>query len=255
VTSRDVLAAGRQTLGARVATLLSPVAVHRDVRPALGLRLGPVRRLTRILATLGRPPVPARIALDGATPVVVPARAGRTLDRWRMLTDLKRRVIDGGSGPIIVHFRATQPRLSTATAREAAVAGRLMLSHAIRLTYDGHSRGGLQPVKLAQLLRFRVSGDRFIADLDPAATARATHVAVAAFAKPAKDATFAVNGNRVSVIASRDGFDVDPNATVAAVTAAAYSKTLRTADIAMGPALPSLTTNHPMSPREPSTRA
>ena len=138
------------------------------------------------------------ISLNGVTPVVVPAHAGSTVDRWRLLTDLKRRAIDGGHGPIVVHFVTTQPRLSTATAREAAVAARTMLSHAITLTYDGTTRGSLQPNKLAQLLRFRVSGNRYVAAFDAVATARAAHAAVKQFSKPARDATFAVDGNRVS---------------------------------------------------------
>jgi vancomycin resistance protein YoaR len=241
-TNRAALAAGRGSLASRVVNLLSPVPVHRDVRPALALRPGPVRGLNRELASLSRPPVSARISLRGLTPVVVPGHAGSSVDHWRLLSDLKRRAIDGGRGPIVVHFVPKRPPLSTATAREAAAAARMMLSHAITLTYGGTTRGALQPNKLAQLLRFRVLGNQYVARFDPASTARAAHAAVRSFAKPARDATFAVNGDHVSVVQSRNGFDVDSKATVAAVTAAASTDAARSAEVAMGPALPSLTT-------------
>ena len=165
-------------LPSRVASLLSPVALQRDVRPALALRAGSVRRLTRKFETYSRPPVSARISLNGLTPVVVPAHPGSTVDRWRLLTALKRRAIDGGYGPIVVHFVPTKPRLSTATARQAAVAARTMLSHAITLTYGGAVRGSLQPNKLAGLLRFRVEGRDYVAAFDGVATAAAAHAAV-----------------------------------------------------------------------------
>src|SRR5207249_4253565 len=122
-------------------------------------------------------------------------------------------------------------RLSTATAREGAAAARTMLSHAITLTYRGTTRGSLQPRRLAELLRFCVSARRYVAGFDTAATARAAHAAVKSFSKPARDATFAVNGDRVSVVRSYDGFDVDPTATVAAITAAASSDAARSAEI------------------------
>jgi vancomycin resistance protein YoaR len=51
-----------------------------------------------------------------------------------------------------------------------------------------------------------------------------------------------VSGNHVSVRRGYNGFDVDPKETVAAVTAAASDDAARSAEIVMGPALPSLTT-------------
>ena len=51
-----------------------------------------------------------------------------------------------------------------------------------------------------------------------------------------------MSGNHVSVRRSHNGFDVDPKETVAAVTAAASVDAARSAEIVMGPALPSLTT-------------
>jgi vancomycin resistance protein YoaR len=241
-TNRAALAAGRGSLPARVLSLLSPVPVHRDVQPALGLRPGSVARLTKKFAAFSRPPVSARVSLHGVTPVVAPAHAGTIIDRWALLSALKRRAIGGGHGPIVVRFVPTQPRLSTETANEAAASARTMLSHAIALTYNGATRGSLQPYKLAELLRFRVSGNQYVAAFDGAATARAAHASVQSFSKPARDATFAVNGNHVSVVRSHNGFDVDPKPTLAAVTTAASSETARTAEITMGPALPKLTT-------------
>jgi vancomycin resistance protein YoaR len=241
-TSRKALAAGRESLVSRVATLMSPVPLKRDVRPVVKLKPGASVRLAAQLGKPGRASVSARVDLHGTQPVVVPARAGRTIDRWRLLADVKARVVDGGTGAVVAHLKPAKPKVDTASAQAAAAVARTMLSHAVELTYAGRSRGSLQPYKLAELIRFHTLHGYYVADLAPNETARAAHAAVAAFSKPAKDATFNVSGNRVSVIASHNGYDVEPKATAAAVAAAASSQTERTADIVMAPSLPLLTT-------------
>jgi vancomycin resistance protein YoaR len=241
-TSRAAVAAGRDSLVSRVASLLSPVPLEREVRPVVRLKPGAAVRLTAQLGKPGRASVSARVELHATNPVVVPARTGRTIDRWRLLGDVKARVLDGGGGAVVAHLKTAKPKVDTASAQSAAAVARTMLSSAVELTYAGQTRGSLQPVKLAELLRFRSVKGRYVVGVAPQETARATHAAVAAFSKPAKDATFDVRGNRLSVVASRNGFDVDPQVTAAAINVAAWSETARSAEIAMAPTLPSLTT-------------
>jgi vancomycin resistance protein YoaR len=241
-TARAAQEAGRGSFVSRVATLMSPVPLKREIRPVLRLRPGAANRLAAQLGKPGQASVSARVELHGTNPVVVPAHAGRTIDRWRLLADVKARVLEGGTAPVVAHLRAATPKVDTASAQAAAAVARTMLSHAVVLTYAGATRGALQPRTLAELLRFRSVGGRYAVDVVPAETARATHAAVAKFSTPAQDATFAVHGERVSVIASRNGFDVAPRETAAAVNAAAWSTTDRTAEIVMAPSLPSLTT-------------
>ncbi len=70
---------------------------HAGGRPVLRLKPGAALRLTAQLGKPGRASTSARVELHGITPVVVPAHAGRTIDRWRLLADVKARVLAGGT--------------------------------------------------------------------------------------------------------------------------------------------------------------
>ncbi len=229
-TTAAVLAAGRGGAG-EVIALLDPRPSH-EVEPVFRTRDRGLARLLARVQRFGVPPVNARVELSGVEPVAAPGRAGLALDQAALLVALERAVAD--PGPVRAVFRPAAPTVSRAEAAAAAEQARLALSAPVRLTHGGDPVGSLAPERLARLLRFAPREGRLAVTFDAERLAKAAQPAVREWRKRARNAQFAIHGDLVSVIPSRDGRDVDAEALATQVTAAALGSR-RDAEVALRP--------------------
>jgi vancomycin resistance protein YoaR len=201
-----------------------------DVEPIYRVRERAAARLFAQVQHFGRPPVDAGVAMSGTTPVVKPARAGLVLDREALISALEDAV--GRRQDVYAVFRRAGPIVSTADASAAAEQARLAVSAPVRLTYGWKPVGSLSPARLARLLRFERKAGTLAITFDPERLARAAAPSVEQWRARARNAQFVVEGDRVRVVASRDGRDVDPASFVSQVTAAALGSR-RDAEVTM----------------------
>ncbi len=223
--------AGRQSFLTRVRALADPnppaivvVAVLQEKREAAA------SWVAELSAGL-RKPTPAKIAMRGLTPVVTPARPGEQIDGDALLRELRQSVLVDGS-PVRTTFRQISPELDTEAAEDAAETTRRMVSAPVELRFRERRIGALGPRRLARLLRFTPRRDRFVVAFDRERLARAVQPALSRWRKRASNARFKVEGERVRIIPSRPGLDVNPKLAVAALTAAADSP-MRTARLTL----------------------
>lgn len=240
-TTEAVMRAGRGSLGSRVASLLSPVAIGRDVAPVLRPRDAGTAVLFRRLSRFEQPAVSAKIALNGLDPVATPARAGIRIDRRALLAAIERAVLRRGN-VVRARFIPAAPRISNAAALEAAAIARDVLSGPVVLRFRGERVGTLEPKRLARLLRFKPQDGRTMVVFDPKALARAVEPAVSRWRRDPVSARFQVDGSVVRVIPSRPGLALNPAAALDEVTAAAYSSDVRTAELSLRTVAADLTT-------------
>src|SRR5207249_9148422 len=96
--------------------------------------------------------------------------------------------------------------------------------------------------RVAKLLRFAPYRSGYVTTFDAERLARATRGFVEPFRRRAQNARFVVDGDSVSITPSHDGWDVEPEATRAAVTAAALGPGTRTAELQFATMRPNRTT-------------
>jgi vancomycin resistance protein YoaR len=204
-----------------VAPVVSPAGGSADVLHAL--------------AKEGREAVSATVALHGTDVVATPARAGRSLDRAALL-----RVLSRNSGVVDAPFTHIVPAIRDPAARSAASTARLLLARSVAIDYHGARRGSLPPAQLARALQIHVRAHRFAVGFDPEALARVVRPRLGHWIERAHNAQLAVTGDRVHVVPSRAGRDVDPAQLAAAVTAAAHGD--HVAQVELGGRQPELTT-------------
>ena len=210
------------------------VARRRDVRPVVGSSSGARNVLDQIAAT-GRQPVSATVRLQGTHAVVTAARAGRELDRNRLLALLSeaRSTIDAPFGRVL-------PEVGDPAARSAASVANLLLARPVAIDYHGARRGALTPQQLARALRIRHVHHRFGVRFDGEQLARLVRPRLGAWIERAHNAQFVVAGDRVHVAPSKPGRDVDPAQLAAAVQSAAHED--HVARVELGARAPDLTT-------------
>jgi vancomycin resistance protein YoaR len=227
-TTAAALDSGRGGAG-EVVGLVDPGASH-DVAPAFLVRKRAAARLFARIQGFGRAPVDARVRLEGLTPVAAPGRTGLALDRTALLAALQGAV--GGRTAIRAAFHPAAPVVSSADAAAAAEQARIAVSAPVRLTFGWEPVGTLEPERLARLIRFERARGALAVTFDPKRLARAAAPFVQQWRARARNAQFAVDGERVRVIPSRDGRDVDPETFAAQVTAAALGSR-RDAEVTM----------------------
>ena len=215
-TTEAALTAGRGGIGEAAGLF---VARTHDVEPVYRVRERGFARLVAQVQRFGRPPVDARIVMADTTPVVKPGRSGLALDRAALLSSLEDAV--GRRQEVRAVFRPAAPVISGADAAAAAEQARLAVSAPVRLTYGWEPVGSLAPQRLARLLRFRREHGALALTFDPKRLARAAAPSVQRWRARARNAQFVVEGDRVRVVTSRDGRDIDPQTFVTQVTAAA----------------------------------
>jgi vancomycin resistance protein YoaR len=229
----DVRATAARALAAGSAVALV-VPERVDVEPVAAPASGSVDVL-RALAATNREPVSATVTVHGTTVATTPASDGLQLDEAALL-----RLLSANRATIDAPFRRLPPPIRDPAARSAASTARVLLARAIAIDYHGARRGSLLPSQLAHALRIRPRAHRFAVGFDPELLARTVRPRLGSWIQRAHNAQFAVAGDRVHVVSSRPGRDVDPLQLAAAVTAAAHRD--RVARVELGDRQPDLTT-------------
>jgi vancomycin resistance protein YoaR len=197
-----------------------------DVTPPTSVLTGALEyELDRIANVVNRPPRDASLALHGTRVAVVPARTGLTLDRSAAASELVRELaaLDRTSGPVPLPMRMTQPHVHAVALARAARQARIALSAPVRLAI-GPTRFLLTPVRLAPLLALPSGGTSGLRIGGPAADAWLRKLGAHIQKKPV-DATFAVDGPKVSIVPDRPGVRLDAVRAADAVLAAALRRT------------------------------
>ena len=221
-TAVAALAAGRGSFWSRIRTLADPSPPRREIAPVLRSRPDAARDLSTELSAGLRKPTAARVAMEGTTPVVSPAKPGDAI-HVRGLVEALRLAALGESGHVIAPLTHVDPKLTTEVAEEAAATARALVGKPVALRFGTNAAGSLTPARLARLLRFTPRDNRYLVTFDRDALASTVRPALDPWRKRATNARFAVAGNRVRIRPSHPGLDVNSAVALAAVTAAAYS--------------------------------
>jgi vancomycin resistance protein YoaR len=195
-----------------------------DVTPPTSVLTGALQyELQRVASAVDRPPRDASLALHGSRVTIVPARPGLTLDKAAAARALVRELaaLDRSSAPVPLPMRVTEPHVRAAALRRAARQARLALSAPVRLLL-GPTRFLLTPARLAPLLSLP-SGSSALRIGGPAADAWLRKLGAHVQRAP-KNATFAVDGPKVSIVPDRPGIRLDAVRTADAVLAAALRR-------------------------------
>ena len=184
----------------------------------------------------------AALVLRGLRVEVVPGRVGSRLDRDAAAGVIVRTLglVRRPAGPIPLPARVTEPDVSADALVPVARRARLALSAPVYL--KGANRSWRLPRwRVAQLLDLPSGGASRLAIAGPAADAFFRSLS-ARVLRPATDATFDVSGDRVQVVPSREGTELNVPATARALLRAAMRPTNRVAPLTLVRSEPSVTT-------------
>ncbi len=198
-----------------------------DVTPPTRVLNGALEYKLGLLAgKVNRAPRDAAVVRRGMNIVVVPARAGRVLDRRAAERTLVRSLasIDRTSAHVALPLRVQQPHVRAAALAAAARQARIALSAPVRLQL-GKTRWVLQPRRIARLLVLPAGGRTALRIGGPAADAWVVSLG-RRVEKPAHDATFAVHGSHVSVVPAKPGVRLDAVGTASVLLKAALKRRL-----------------------------
>jgi vancomycin resistance protein YoaR len=193
-----------------------------DVAPPTRVLNGALEYKVSLIAdAVDRAPRDASLVLHGTRVDIVPARPGLTLDRAATERLLVRSLatIDRSVSQIDLPLRLAQPHVRAAALTRAARQARTALSAPVHLEL-GKTRWVLSPRKLAPLLELPAGGRVTLAIGGPAADDWLVRLG-RRVEKPAKDATFAVDGAHVRVVPAVPGTRLDPVRTAAGLLKAA----------------------------------
>jgi vancomycin resistance protein YoaR len=214
-----------------------------DVLPRLAVSNAALEfALDRIAAATDQEPESAALVRRGLRIEVVSARAGRRLDRAAAAEAIVRSLgaLDRPGETVGLPVQTTTPPVEAPQLAAAARRARVALSAPVFLQ-SGERRWRIPRWRIAQLLSLPSGGATRIAIAGPDADAWFADFALRVFRRPV-DARFAVSGERVQVVPSRAGLELDIPRTARAFLRAATRPGNRTAVIALAPARPARTT-------------
>jgi vancomycin resistance protein YoaR len=225
VVALDVHATARRAL--HTGSWLSLAYGRRsEVAPVLG-RADDASNVLGAIARSGRRAASAAVSLQGTRVMTTRSQTGLELDRAALLRRLSLR-----RGVIDAPFRHLRPAILDPAARSAASTARVLLAAPVALAYHGARLGALTPVQLARALRITRRRHRFALRFDGEALARVARPRFGRWIARAHNAQFAVAGDRVHVVPSRPGRDLDPTQLAVAVTAAAHGRHVARVELA-----------------------
>jgi len=196
--------------------------------------------LDRFARALHRPRREPSIRLRGLTPVVVPGRPGRVLDRMEA-ADLVVHALAGLTRrPVALPVRGDSARLTAADLAAAKAKAEIALAAPVRLEL-GPTRWRLPSWRLAQLLSLPRDGRRTLA-IGGAEADRWFARLAKTIDRPARDADFAVTTTGIRIVPARSGLSLDVPATARGLLAAALSRTNRVAQVAVQRSAPARST-------------
>lgn len=172
-------------------------------------------QVEQLATTVDRAPVDATIALDGTTPSLVEPVEGRTLDRDGAADAITAALSSGAdpATPVDLPVDVAPVRVDTAEAQrvlDATVTPALAAPVTV-LGTDGSTSVEVPATAIAAALVLTPADDGTLGvSIDPAGLQTAMGDDFAAFGSPAKDASFEVSGDSISVVPSVDGQGIDP---------------------------------------------
>jgi vancomycin resistance protein YoaR len=196
-----------------------------DVTPRTSVLKGALQyQLGLIAKAVNRVPRNAAVVRHGLKIVVVPAEPGRVLDRAAAARTVVHELaaLERSSAKVELPFRTQQPQIHAAALARAARQARLALSAPVHLEL-GKTRWVLSPRRLVRLIELPADGRTQLTLGGPAADEWLVKLGKRV-EKPAKDATFGVDGSHVYVVPDRPGIRLDAIATADAVLAAALKR-------------------------------
>jgi vancomycin resistance protein YoaR len=201
-----------------------------DVTPPTTVLKGSLQyELAQISRRVDSGPRDAAVVRRGMSIVVVPARPGYVLDRAAAARSLVEALasLERPSGPVSLPLRTQQPRVRAAALARAARQARLALSAPVKLVL-GETRWVVPRYRLAQLIELP-SGGRTTLRIGGATTDEWLRSLGKRVNKPAKDATFAVDGPHIHVVPAKPGIQLDALASTEAILKAALRPRARVA--------------------------
>jgi vancomycin resistance protein YoaR len=231
-TEERAFRAGRESIQARLGGLVAPFAFEREVRPALDLQPAELRRVEKALTRLTRRPRDAGLRMDGLEPVVLPGRAGTTVDADALLAALEEAAL-AGSRRVEAQLTGVSPDITTAEAEAAATQAETVVAAPVGIRFQQDRVGKLAPRELASLIRFRPAGGRYDIGLHRQSLEEALSPLVKSETREPEDASFAVVGTRVHVVRSRAGTTLATTRAQRAVLAAALEPGVREAKVTL----------------------
>jgi vancomycin resistance protein YoaR len=196
-----------------------------DVTPPTTVLHGALQyKLGLIAKDVNRLPQNAAVVLRGLQIAVQPARDGRTLDRVAAARTIVKELgaLDRSSASVELPFRFRSPLVRAAALATAARQARLALSAPVHLEL-GKTRWLLSRAKLARLVELPADGRTQLTVGGLAANDWLRRLGTRV-AKPAKDATFAVDGKHVRVVPALPGTRLAAFAAARAVLHAALKR-------------------------------
>jgi len=186
-------------------------------KPALNLFLA------RIAHEVDLPHQEAALRRSGLRVVVVPAHAGRVLDRPEAARRILAAFASFGTDPVALPFRIDRPRVTTVAMQHVAAQARVALSAPVRLAL-GKTRYVLSPWRIASILGFPKAGARALAIAGPGADTYLARLQKTVDTE-ARDARFEVlAGGKIHIVPSVDARELDARATAKNILKAVLEK-------------------------------
>jgi vancomycin resistance protein YoaR len=198
--------------------------------------------LDRIASDVDQPPRNAGLVRRGLRIRVVPEQAGTRLDREASAEEIVRTLgqIDRTSNVTALPVRVTPPKVHAQMLAGPAERARLALSRPVVIKAAGRSFR-VPRWRVAELLRLPRNGSVELGIGGAAATAYFRRLSQNV-GRPARDASFAVYGEAVQVVPSRDGLELNVPQAARAILRAATRPTNRVARLAVVRAAPERST-------------
>jgi vancomycin resistance protein YoaR len=193
-----------------------------DVTPPIRALNGALQyKLELIAREVDRRPRDAALVRRGLKIALVPARRGVVLDRAAAARTVVHELaaLDRTAARVELPLRTLRPRVQAAALAPAARRARVALSGPVRLQL-GPTRWVLTPSRIARLLELPAGG-RTSLRIGGAPAREWLARLGRRVAKPARNATFSVEGSRVEVVPARPGTRLDATRAADAVLEAA----------------------------------
>jgi vancomycin resistance protein YoaR len=213
-----------------------------DLRPLADVYDAGLRyRIEQFAKKIRRPARSAAIELDGLTPRIAPAQAGRELDQDAAAVAVQRAFGGFEREPVALVVRTMPPTVTTQDLGSVLDQVRTALSGPIRYGFAG-AHWTVTRRELARLLSLPSGGARGLAVAGPAADAYFDRYAKAVRRAP-RSADFSVRADgSVAVVRGVDGRVLEREASAHALLTAALSTTERNAELVVKAVAPKLTT-------------
>jgi vancomycin resistance protein YoaR len=163
--------------------------------------------LRQIAGAVDTRPREASIVLRGLAPRVVPARAGRFLDKRAVESTIVRALAELSRQPVELPVRVDLPTVTANDLTVAAAQVKTALSAPVRLTL-GPTSWRIQPRRIAELLELPAEGRRELRVGGPGASHWFTGLARGVDRAPV-DAGWAITSHGIRVVADRTGIALD----------------------------------------------